>query len=352
MDKYERYVQENVLVRENILKHIDDYSIYSYYIGEELEIGVKYSSPLRDGDVDPSFALYFSKKYEDTIMFKDHALGVYGSVFKFVMLIYNITYTQALSIINRDFSLGLNGEEPPNEVNRVVMKKKRPKREDIKIEITSQEYTEEFLDFFSSFGIGLEVIKYYQAKCVKAIHFVKTSGTSIVFVKELTIAYLTHVYYKIYSPFADRYFKFRNDLPYGYVEGAFQLKYEKDYVIITKSTKECMFFRQHWDDDAVAATSESVIISEYFIENVLKPNYKTIFIWLDNDAAGIRSTQKYIEKYPFIVPIYASEMAYKDPTDNYLYSENKVLTLEVLHSYIHKYYAETQEHSCRSSLRE
>jgi hypothetical protein len=336
MDEYERYVKENELSIDNILKYTDDYSIFSYYIGVELEIGVKYSSPLREGDNDPSFALYFSKKYADTIMFKDHALGLYGSCFHFVSTIFDITFTQALAKINDDFGLGLNGSKPPKNAKKVIFKKSRPVKENVQIRITSKSYSKDFLTFFSLFGISESTLKYYNVYNVHLIHFVKSKYTSIVYPKELTIAYLINMEYKIYAPYADRYFKFRNNFPYGYVEGAFQLQFKLDFVIITKSTKECMFFYEHFGWESVAATSESVMVSNYFINEILRKNYKQIFVWLDNDKAGIRGTEKYIEEYPDFVPIYATDLSHKDPTDTYMHSNDKSYALNKIKTHINE----------------
>ena len=84
MDFLEDYLDENHLTKANILKYIDDYDIYSKYINAELELYTKYSSPLRVGDEDPSFSLYYSKYNKEVIMFKDQSTGNFGDAFKFV----------------------------------------------------------------------------------------------------------------------------------------------------------------------------------------------------------------------------------------------------------------------------
>ncbi|MCK5788488.1 MAG: hypothetical protein KAH32_05795 [Chlamydiia bacterium] len=335
MDELELYVYENELTPNNILKLIDDYSIYSHYIGAELEIGTKYSSPLREGDDDPSFALYFSKKYEDTIMFKDHALGKFGRVFTFLRLIYGASLHDVLAKVNADFNLGLNNAEKVPELDRVVYKKMRPVKEVKEIRITSQAPTPAFIAFFDELGIGKAIIDEYEAYCVKLIHFIVDGKTSIIKPRTLSIAYLIDIYYKIYQPFDSKYYKFRNNYPYGFVEGAFQLKYVNDFIIITKSSKECMFFRQHWDYDSVAGTSETVIISDYFVENVIRPNYKHVLIWLDNDPAGIKAMAKYQLKYPDFVPVFTNGYKQKDPTDIYKAADSKPEVLIDLDLLIH-----------------
>ena len=100
MDALEKYVDENLLCKATVLKYVDDFSLYSFYIGEELELYTKYSSPLRQGDEDPSFSLYYSKYKPDVILFKDSATGKYGNVFTFLEAYLGLTSKQVLLQIN------------------------------------------------------------------------------------------------------------------------------------------------------------------------------------------------------------------------------------------------------------
>jgi hypothetical protein len=142
--------------------------------------------------------------------------------------------------------------------------------------------------------------------------------------------------YKIYQPGGPKEFKFRNNYPYGFVEGALQLQYKKPFIIITKSTKECIFFREHFNWDAIAGTSENTMIIDYFMLNTVFKNYKKVFIWLDNDEPGIKAQQKYLDKYPALIPIHAAEYEQKDPTDMYKFNTDKQLVLSYIKSLIEK----------------
>jgi len=66
--------------------------------------------------------------------------------------------------------------------------------------------------------------------------------------------------------------------------------------------------------------------------------YPTIYIWLDNDKAGIRAQNKYTGKYPTIIPIVVDDTMYqeKDPTDMYLIEPDKLKVLTYLKSLIHE----------------
>jgi hypothetical protein len=114
-------LSQDGLSTENILKYIDDYSIYSHYIGKELELNTRYSSPLREGDDNPSFSLFSSKK-DNRIYFKDHATSWKGDVFQFVKILMglgkpdSIPFNKVLQQIDNDFNLGLYIETTNDEI--------------------------------------------------------------------------------------------------------------------------------------------------------------------------------------------------------------------------------------------
>lgn len=318
MDLLQVYVENNLLSKENVLRYVDDFSIYSFYIGSELELYTKYSSPLRLGDEDPSFSLYYSKYKEDKIYFKDQSTGKTGDVFKFLIeLMGNIPLKQVLLQINSDFGLGLHDEEV-SEFKPHLIKTPPVKREPVKISINAHPFpTKEFTDFWAELDITPATLKRYYVQNVKNIHY-KSQEHVTLSTKTLTISYEILGYYKIYQPYAKREYKFRNDYLDLFVEGALQLEFQKDFAIITKSTKECMFFFEHFQWESVAGKSENTPINPYFMENTLKKKYKYVFIWLDSDKAGINAQQRYLEEYPWLIPIqFDSFIPQKDPTDLY-----------------------------------
>ena len=318
MDILEEYVDENILTKANVLKYIDDYSIYSFYIGAELEMRTKYSSPLTTGDEDPSFSLFYSKYKEDVIWFKDNSTGHDGDVFRFLMLYLGEPLKTVLLQINSDFGLGLNDEEM-GEFKPSLIKPPPIRKTPTKIEVTlHEEETKEYLEYWGNLEISKRTRDKFYANDVYIIHYKNDTHISIV-VKELTISYEILGCYKVYQPFADRKFKFRNNFLDIYVEGAIQLAFKSSFCIITKSTKECMFMWEHFSWEAVAGKSENTPINPYFMENVLLKRYKKVFIWLDNDTAGRNAQARYMEEYPRLIPVeFDSYIPDSDPTDLFL----------------------------------
>jgi hypothetical protein len=319
MDEIEKFVSYNLLSKTSILNSIDDYSIYSYYIGEELELRTKYSSPLRHGDVDPSFSLFYSKYKDDVILFKDSALNKFGSVFDFLEEFLKISTREVLLQINSDFGLGLDGDDV-GEFKPHLVKSKPIKKHPIKIEIKRQEPTQEFIEYWENLEIAPDTLDKFYCRCVKVVHF-KGDHTTTIVPQILTISYEILGTYKIYQPFADKKFKFRNNYLDIYVEGALQLSFTTDFCVITKSTKEIMFMYEHFGWEAVAGKSETTMIHNHFM-NILKVKYKKVFIWLDNDDAGKNAQAKYLEQYNWVIPIeFDSYIPDSDPTDLFLRSK-------------------------------
>ena len=322
MDALQKYVKNNLVSKENVLKYVDEYSIYSKYIGKELELRTKYSSPLRLGDEDPSFSLFYSSKYEGKIFFKDQSTGKSGDVFQFLRNFMGngaiASTREVLLQINSDFGIGLDGDDVI-EFKPHLLKKPPIKRLPTKIEVTAHiEPTDEFLAYWGELEISEQTRKIFYVQDIRVIHYIAEYHKSVL-AKTLTISYEILGHYKIYQPFAEKEFKFRNNYLDLYVEGALQLQFKSDFCIITKSTKEVMFFYEHFKWESVAGKSENIPINPYFMNSVLQKNYKRVYIWLDSDKPGIQAQNKYIEKYPWLIPItFDSFIKEKDATDLFL----------------------------------
>lgn len=314
---------------ENILQYIDDYSIYSHYIGEELEVGARYSSPLREGDDTPSFALFYGRATrKHKIYFKDHATTYKGDVFDYVRIIMSkgkpelVSFTQVLKQIDSDFQLGLYTEEGNlTHLSPLKLPYKPKVKEKYSIKVSSQKQPSlKFIDYWQEkYDISLDTLKYYNVTEAAALHYISKTDSHkfCIYPKTLCISYQIGGCYKLYFPFETKRKKFQNDLPDNWVEGFLQLKYVNDFVIITKAMKEVIFFRQHFDWDTIAGKSENTMIPKHIMDRLFK-SYKKVYIWLDRDEAGIKAQAKYIEKYPNLIPVqYPSYVEQKDPTDRY-----------------------------------
>lgn len=304
----------------NILKYVDEYSIYSHYLGEELELQTAYSSPLRK-DEHPSFSLYRTTD-NDRLFFKDSATSSGGDVFEFVQLFLKkeqnrkISFNQVLQNIDMELKLGLYTIPKNGTVNRVKQRVIPKSTVTSEIRITSKNpESSNYWNFWALLDIKKEVLDLYNVTEIQLVHFISKHKKSFYYPKTLGIAYRIADKFKLYYPYASKADKFRNNFPKDWVEGYIQLKYNNPFCIITKAMKEVMFFRQHFDWDSVAGKSENTMIPKHIMFKLLQ-KYDKIFIWLDSDEAGIEAQNKYIELYSELIPIYY-DVPEKDPTDRY-----------------------------------
>jgi hypothetical protein len=170
--------------------------------------------------------------------------------------------------------------------------------------------------FWMSFKIGSKLLDYYNVVPLEYFKMEKKeesgSISSITIQKNYIYGYFRNdgSLYKIYMPktIDKKFIKVAN-----YIQGADQLTFKKDYLVVTSSLKDLMAFRKlgYKNAEAIAPDSENSMISESII-NKLKTQYKSICVLFDNDSPGINSAKKYQEKYGFKYIVFPVE---KDLSD-------------------------------------
>lgn len=106
-------MDSSLLSTQNILNKITQLDIMSMYFPESVSLTAKYISPFR---LDNSAGCYFAYTQLGTLTFFDHADKNYGGdCFKIVMLVFNISFREALHKINIDFKLKLGVTQPFRE---------------------------------------------------------------------------------------------------------------------------------------------------------------------------------------------------------------------------------------------
>ena len=319
-DPLKAYLDQNLLSKENVLREVDEYSLFCHYIGADLELRSKYSSPIRTIDDDPSFSLYYGKR--GNMMFKDNGIQESGDIFKFLQLFMGggtaIPIRQVLLQINADLDLGFEGEDVPTFKPNIIKKSPPKKKSPAIIQITKHTpNTSEFVDYWNFLNVDENVRKLFRIHNPNLVHFIQDGNTIVISPKDLCISYEILGTYKIYQPNSEKVIKFRNNYKPYYVEGMLQLRNVRaEFCIITKSLKECAFFYANFGFHCVAGTSETAMIHPKSIA-YLRERFQTILIWLDNDEAGRKATSKYLEAYPFLVPVDTTLIEEKDPTDEF-----------------------------------
>jgi hypothetical protein len=290
-----------ILSEEEILERVDEYTLYSFYLGFEPVIGSKYSSPLREGDLRHSFGV-FVKKYglptPHDFLWKDSGMKSpnHGDIFYFVQRLYGLeTRFEALCKVCAD---QFGGEFAVDKVLSKIPKFKEPSN----IRIKSRPFKAVELAYWRQYNITPEILEKYHVTAV-LYYYIYDSQEEPWYPTQSMYAYRIFGKYQLYSP-KPKFFT--NNWTDACFPGLEQLQ-GTDLLIITKAMKDIMCLRS-FGYDATAPKAENCIPDTLFLEYCMK-RYKRVVTLFDNDG----KTSEHL--YPFEhlqIPLSSDT---KDPTD-------------------------------------
>lgn len=272
----------------DLLSMLDDYTIYSYYLGQDFQVGKLINSPLRSDDRIPSFAVFRSKSGD--LLFKDHGSGEAGNALKFIKLYKGIQTRDELErellrivrklnpeqrIINSNYvHYALNADGKPTEIG-----------------IVRQPFTDIDKSYWKQFGISIDTLKRFNVFSIK--YFLCNRVVKGTYKKSSPMyAYKVYDRFKIYRPLASKYTKWRTNLTNEYVQGLAELPKEGgNILIITKSLKDVMCL-YGMGFHAIAASSETTFIPDAILQS-LRTKWKHILILYDRDKTGMKKAREY-----------------------------------------------------------
>ena len=280
-------ITSNLSLRD-LLNMVDDYTIYTYYLGE-IQVGKLIKSPLRSDDKNPSFAIF--KGRNGDLMFKDHGIGEAGNALKFLKLYRGI---QTRDELEREL-LRIVRKLNPNCVIRSNNTTKPIDSYSADIGIVRQPFTEVDKQYWKQYHISIDTLKKFNVFSIK--YFLCNRVVRGTY-KETSPMYAYKVYdrFKIYRPLASKYTKWRTNLTNRYVQGLAELPKEGgNLLIITKSLKDVMCLYE-MGYNAIAASSETTFIPEDILQS-LRHKWNRIVILYDRDATGMKKSRDYSRQY-------------------------------------------------------
>lgn len=313
MDLLDELCRQYAPNRDDILKAVDEYTLYCYYTDiRDLPVKRRVRSPIREhgdkADDNPSFAIFptaEAKPFE--FLWKDHGKAIGGNIFDLVRILYRLSsYNEVYALICQDFSLDFKTEQ----VVAKVIQYQRPILESIKLRIHQVPFSKRGLNYWSDLNIGVERLEKFNVKQFDYYYSVADQETPTG-VLDPSFAYTIGNHYQLYSPYAGKDRKWRSDLPEGYFLGYLQLPKTGEKLVIDKSFKDIIF-----DDvlgyPATAGKSETTMIPHHKMLELHK-RFPKIYLTLDPDKAGFAQTDKYMALYPWLIPRFLTEA--KDKTD-------------------------------------
>lgn len=284
-------LNKKLVSKEGLLRYITDYQIYAEYIDQEIIVGKNIYSPFRK-ELNPSFGFFMGENNE--ICFHDFTLRLKGDCIKFVMILFDLNYFEALSRIAIDFNM------QDDFICAKNLKKSKTVNNDFQINTSREKalartlykftlgkkrrsWEPKDLIFWKDFGISIKTLKKYRVEPISHIIIngrpIKADEYAYVFIETKDNVET----YKIYQPFSKDY-KWLNSHNESIWQGWSQLPESSDpgILIITKSLKDVMAITENTQFSAVALQCENVLPKKHVIEE-LKERFGRIVIFYDND---------------------------------------------------------------------
>lgn len=290
----------------DLLEKVDEYSIYSYYLGE-FKIGQLTNSPLRSNDKMPSFAVFRGRN--GNLLFKDHGTGQTGNAIRFMQLMANADTREK---IERELLKIVRRVNPTMKTVKTTREAENGSY-GVDIGIVRQPFTKVDKEYWKQFHISIDTLKKFNVFSIK--YFLCNRVVRGTY-KEDNPMYAYKVYdkFKIYRPLASKYTKWRTNLTNRHVQGLAEIPQEGgNLLIITKSLKDvmCLYEMGFY---AISAASETTFIPEDILQS-LRSKWKHIVILYDRDATGIKKAREYSKQYKFDPILINKRFNAKDVSD-------------------------------------
>lgn len=282
-----------------ILSTLTEEQIFAFYIGSEIKSKKLFRSALRD-DKNPTCSMYRNKS--GTLIYKDFATNQHLNCFGYVMELFKCDYYKALQIIANDFNIIHDNSIVKNRGKIIPKEFKIEEKGFSKIQIESQDFSEQELKWWKKFGITKEILDKYNVYSCKHIflngQLIAKSQQHCPIFGYYGKKYQGNELWKIYFP-KRKESRFMGNYPSKKMQGYEQLPKTGKICVITKSMKDSMCLYS-LGIPACAPNSETVIPSETIISD-LKKRFKYIICLWDNDYTGISFLNKFKKKYPELI---------------------------------------------------
>ena len=187
-----------------------------------------------------------------------------------------------------------------NQISPLKTKKKRKTKIHSKcsIDIKIREWKEHDIEFWSSFGISLEWLKFAEVYPISHFFITKDKVRSCIAAELYAYAYVERkegkLTYKIYQPKSKR-LKWLNDHDSSVVALWTKMPDKGKLICICSSVKDALCLWANTGIPSIALQGEGYDISTTAI-NVLKSRFENIVICFDIDAPGIKDAQSLSQK--------------------------------------------------------
>lgn len=275
---------------EDILAKTTEFEILNYYFMVD-ELPIVINSPLRE-DNKPSFGLYTLD--DKKVHYYDFSTKDKGGLFDLLMKYWGESYKATLMRVWEDLP---NFSNTNVKLNNTIKKKtyQSLKSRNIDLQCKVREWRDYDLDYWASYGISLEWLKYADIYPISHKIVIRDNQRYVFGADKYAYAYVERkegkVTLKIYQPFNKGGYKWSNRHDRSVVSLWTKVPEFGDRICICSSMKDALCLWANTGIPSLAIQGEGYGMSDTAI-NELKRRYKHIYILLDNDEAGLLDAEK------------------------------------------------------------
>lgn len=293
---------KNRITKQQLIQQIGEENIYTKYFGP-WTYNTSYHSVLRE---DQKKSTGFFLNNNGNIIYNDFACSKKYDCIAFVMKLYSLSYSGALTKIAADFNI--QGEQI--NVQPITIQNKKPYRKAYNVHTTS--FKAHHLAYWAQYSITLAELQAANIHAVDGFTINKfdendqlISSYNSPHTNDLKFVYIFdepngEKSIKIYMPYNKDY-KWFGNVSLTTIFGIDDLTYKTDTLIITKSVKDTLILKKYFTD-VVGLQNESPFSIEKDVISYLCKKYKYVYFWFDTDRPGLQAVNYYYKTYN-IIPI-------------------------------------------------
>ena len=301
---------------EELLSKVNEVNIAAKYLNV-YEIPCVINSPLRQ-DNRPSFGLYTFDGHK--VRYIDYATGERGGIFDLLSKLWNIPYNEVLERVANDFlDYEVSGRittKASNGSTKIVIKEK----EKSKIEIKIRSWRNYDQDYWESYGVSLEWLKYADVYPISHKIITKRGKRYTFGADKYAYAFIErkegNISIKIYQPFNKNGFKWCTSTDSSVISLWTKVPTSGERICICSSLKDALCLWSNTGIPCLATQGEGYTMSNTAISE-LKRRFKHVYILFDCDKAGLIDGEKLSKQTGFTNIVLPKFEGGKDVSDLY-----------------------------------
>lgn len=313
---------------EDVYRVTSEAEIIHRYLGVS-SIPCKINSPLRP-DRTPSFGLFSPNG--SRITWIDFSTGERGGTFDLLGKMWNTDFSDTLKRVYDDFHK-FNGSTGVKVNGSCRNSHVSIENKDISMECKVREWRKHDIEYWESYGIPLEWLKYANVYPISHKIVIKDGQRYVFGADKYAYAFAEFkegkTTLKIYQPYNRQGYKWSNKHDRSVISLWTKVPEYGDRICICSSLKDALCLWANTGIPSIAIQGEGYTVSATAI-NELRRRYKEIYILLDRDEPGLKDAEKLASKTGFTNIILPDINGAKDISDLYHSLHNKELFKSII----------------------